>query len=62
MKRNRMIVDIPVDVQMAIRLQAIKQQVTTGEVVAQAVEKVFPDDLREARETLSEKENPCPFR
>lgn len=47
--RNRMIVDVPVEVQMAIKLRAIKSQITMGEVVEQAIKHTYPDDLKEAK-------------
>ena len=47
--RSRMIVDLPRDVQMSIRLRAVKNGWTTGEVVACAIKQAFPDDIIEAR-------------
>jgi uncharacterized Fe-S cluster-containing radical SAM superfamily enzyme len=52
MKRSRMIFDLPFDIQMAIKLRAVKDNCTTGEVVAKAVEKVIPIELEEAKEVL----------
>jgi hypothetical protein len=55
-ERNRMIVDVTREVQMAIKLRAIKLGITTGAVVAQAIEIAFPDDLKEARHEKATKE------
>lgn len=49
-KRNRMIVDLPADYQMAIRLRAVKSRCTTGEVVEDAVRIAFPVEVKEAEE------------
>jgi len=51
-----MIVDVTREVQMAIKLRAIKLGITTGAVVAQAIEIAFPDDLKEARHEKATKE------
>lgn len=53
-ERNRMIVDIPLEVQMAIKIRALKNNVTTGEIVSEAVKKMFPKDLHEAKAALAE--------
>lgn len=47
-KRRRMIFDLPPCLQMAIRLAAMKQSVTTGEIVAQAMHNSYPNDVVEA--------------
>ena len=47
-----MIFDFPPDIQMAIRLRAIKNQCTTGEVIVAAMEKHFYTDVAEARAAL----------
>jgi hypothetical protein len=52
-ERGRMIVDVPNDVQMAIRLAAVKTGATTGDIVTQAVKQAFRDDLREAKRVLA---------
>lgn len=44
-----MIVELPPEVQMAIRLRAVKAGMTTGEVVAEAVRLTFPADVEEAK-------------
>lgn len=46
--RTRMIVDLPLDIQMAIRLRAVKNGVKTGDIVAEAIRTAFPEDVREA--------------
>jgi len=55
MSRTRMIFDVPREVQMAIRLRAVKAGMTTGDVVAAAIAQAFPDEVREAKETVSHK-------
>lgn len=44
----RVIFDLPADVQMAIRLRAIKSGQTTGGVIAEAVALTIPQELEEA--------------
>jgi hypothetical protein len=53
-KRNRMAVDLPPEVQMAIRLCAIKRGITTGDVVAEAIEACFSEDMAEAKRTIAD--------
>ena len=50
-----MIVDIPLEVQMAIRLRAVKNNCTTGEVVEAAVVYTYPEDIKEAAEVIQER-------
>ncbi len=52
--RNRMIVDLPSEVQMAIKLRAVKSSTTTGAVVCQAVMQAFAKDVEEARAALAQ--------
>jgi hypothetical protein len=52
--RARMIFDLPSDVQMAIRLRAVKNAMTTGDVVSEAIQQAFGDDLTEARTVLAD--------
>jgi hypothetical protein len=52
--RNRMIVDLPSEVQMAIKLRAVKSSMTTGDVVSEAVQRAFSKDIEEARATIAE--------
>jgi hypothetical protein len=52
MKNNRMIFDVSPEVQMAIKLAAVKRGCTTGEVVTEAIRKTFPLDLNQAQEEL----------
>jgi hypothetical protein len=54
-ERSRMIVDLPSDVQMAIRLRAVKSNSTIGEVVCEAVTQSLGKDIEEARAVLAEK-------
>jgi hypothetical protein len=56
-ERNRMIVDLPSEVQMAIRLRAVKSATTTGAVVCEAVQLAFAKDIEEARAALSLQQN-----
>jgi hypothetical protein len=59
-ERGRMIFDLPSDVQMAIKIKAVKSSMTTGEVVCEAVMKVFQGYLEEAKVALSEQKKPSP--
>jgi hypothetical protein len=52
-----MIVDLPSFMQMAIRLTAVKNFITTGEVVKRAIENAFPKELAEARKIIAERTN-----
>lgn len=54
MDRTRMIFDVTPDVQMAIKLRAVKTGTTTGEAVAEAIRATFPADIEEARKALAE--------
>ena len=56
-KRSRMILDLPPDVQMAIRLRAVKDGCTTGEVVERAVRQTYPVDVREAEGVCNDNKN-----
>jgi hypothetical protein len=53
-ERNRMIVDLPAEVQMAIKLRAVKGDMTTGAVVSEAVKQVFGRDIDEAKAALAD--------
>ncbi len=53
-KRTRMIVDLPKYVHIAIKLAAIKNDCTTGEVVEQAVRLCFLSDVAEAERIIKE--------
>lgn len=53
-ERTRLIVDLPSDVQMAIKLRAVKSNKTTGAVVCEAVQMAFSKDIQEARSVLAE--------
>jgi hypothetical protein len=55
-ERNRMIVDLPSEVQMAIRLRAVKSNTTTGNVVCEAVQRAFASDVAEAKAALAEQQ------
>lgn len=46
----RMFFDVTPEIQMAIRLRAIKAGMTTGEVVTEAITIVFNEDILEAKE------------
>ena len=52
--KTRMIVDIPSEVQLAIKIGAVKTNSTTGEFVAKAVEGSFGRYVEEAKVTLAE--------
>lgn len=47
-----MIFDLPFDVQMAIKLRAVKDRCTTGEAVSKAVQISFAIELEQAREEI----------
>jgi hypothetical protein len=53
-ERIRMMVDLSSDVQMAIKLRAVKSNMTTGAVVCEAVQTAFSKDIQEARSILAE--------
>lgn len=52
--RERMILDLPREVQMAIKLRAIKDRCTTGAIVEWCVRDCFPKEVEEARQVLEE--------
>lgn len=54
-KRTRMIVDLPAEAQMAIKLRAVKSNSTTGQVVYEMVQKVLGKDLQDAKISLASK-------
>jgi hypothetical protein len=58
--RARMIVDLPSEVQMAIRLRAVKSNMTTGAVVCLAVQQAFGNDVQEAKAALAEQHGSKP--
>ncbi len=55
-ERNRMMLDVLKEIQLAIRLRATKENTTTGVIVCRAVESLFPNEIKEAREILLKKE------
>ena len=59
-ERNRMIVDIPSEVQLAIKLRAVKSNTTTGAVVCEAVNHAFAKDVEEAKAALAEQHSSKP--
>ena len=52
--RNRMIIDLPSEVQMAIKIKAVKSNTTTGAVVSEAMHQTFASFIEEARAALAE--------
>lgn len=52
--RNRMIIDVPEEVQMAIKLQAARLKKTTGDVVSLLVGGHLGRRLEEAQEAIAE--------
>ena len=52
--RNRMIFDLPPDMQLAIRLCALKSNMTTAQVVCKAMESAFASGIAEAKTILAE--------
>lgn len=57
-ERGRMIFELPSEVQMAIKIKAVKSSMTTGEVVCEAVTQVFGSYVEEAKAALSERKKP----
>ncbi len=55
MERSRMIFDLPEYIIKAIRLRAVKNGYTTGDVVQVAIEIAFPEDVEEARREIESK-------
>lgn len=49
-KGMRMILDLPREIQLTIRLRALKSGTTTGEVVEEAMRLAFPEEIKEAKE------------
>jgi hypothetical protein len=45
---NRMVLELPEDVQMAIRLAATKRKTRVGRIVEQAIKQQFSAELKEA--------------
>lgn len=54
LERIRMILELTVDVQMAIKLRAVKTGKTTGEVVTEAVQSMYSQDVKDAKCALAE--------
>ena len=54
--RKRMIFDLPSDVQLALRLAAVKRMLTTAGVLQQLVSTALPDELKQARTILAPRE------
>lgn len=52
-KRTRVIVELLPEIAMAIRLRAVKNDMRTGDVVTLAVEKLFPDEIAEAKGAIA---------
>jgi hypothetical protein len=50
----RMIFDLPLEIQMAIKIRAVKSGCTTGDVVADAVTEWFAEDVAEAKRVLTD--------
>jgi hypothetical protein len=53
-RSGRMIFDLTPEIQKAIKLRAVKSDMTTGEVVSAAIKAAFGKDLEEARQVLGE--------
>ena len=53
-KRDRMMIDLAPEVQMAIKIRAAKSNMTTGAVVTEAIEKVFGRYIEEAKAAIAE--------
>jgi hypothetical protein len=52
--RGRMIFELPSDVQMAIKIKAVKSNMTTGAVVTEVVKKSLGKYVEEARAAIAE--------
>ena len=50
----RMMLELPSEAQMAIKIRAAKSNMSTGSVVCEAVQKAFGADIREAKVALAE--------
>jgi hypothetical protein len=48
-----MIVEVTPEIQMAIRIAAVKQQKTTGQIVEHAMRFSFPADIRDAEKAIA---------
>lgn len=55
--RKRMILDLPKIIQMAIKIRAVKRKTTTGAVVQEAIETIFPNDIADAKLAIAERTN-----
>jgi len=53
-QRGRVIFELPLEVQMAIKLRAAKTNAAMGTVVSEAIQKVFVAEIREAKAALAE--------
>jgi hypothetical protein len=51
-----MIVDIPPEIQMAIRLRGVKAGLTTGAVVEEAIKLAYASTVAQAKKVLKERE------
>lgn len=49
-RRERMIVALPPEIRLAVKLRAIKLKVKTGDVVAEAIRATFPAEIAEAEQ------------
>jgi hypothetical protein len=58
-ERSRMILDMPPEFQMAVKLRAVKRNTTTGVIVCEAVGQVFGRDVEEAKAALAEQLKPA---
>lgn len=50
-----MIFDLPAEIQLAIRLRALKDRVTTGQVIERVIIECFPREIDEARKIEQER-------
>lgn len=54
--RNRMIVEILPEVQLAIKLRGVQNGVTTGYVVTEAMQRAFGEYIEEAKASLAKRQ------
>ena len=52
-ERSRVVLELPLDVELAIRLRVAKTKTKPWEVVSAAIEKAYEDDIAEARRELA---------
>jgi hypothetical protein len=54
-REPRMMMELPREIQMAIKIRAAKDETTTGAVVVEAMRQVFAQEVEEAKAALAER-------